>query len=65
MNLFKAATLITFWLALSELVAAGQSDTSLSSLQRKDVVVVDRQVVIHLRRSKTDQMGKDQIIVSG
>ena len=33
--------------------------------QTKDVVILDRQVVITLRGSKTDQMGKGQVIVLG
>ena len=58
-SLFKAATPIAFFgaLRISELVVAGKSNRSLSSLERKDVVISDRQVVITLRRSKTSQMG--------
>ena len=37
----------------------------LSSLQRADVIVGDNQLVIHLRKSKTDQSGKEKLIVRG
>ena len=46
-------------------MAMSQKDQSLSSSQRKDIMVGDEQLIIHLWRSKTDQSGKGKLIVLG
>ena len=58
---------MAFWGAfrVSELVVAAKTDTSLSSLQRKDVVISDEWIVVHLQKSKTDQLRKGQVIALG
>ena len=59
--------LIMFFGALrvSELFAAAKTDKSLSSLQRKGMLLLESQLVIHLCRSKIDQQGKGKFVVLG
>lgn len=42
-----------------------KKDTLLSSLQRKEVVVSKNRIALHLCRTKTDQLGKGQVIWLG
>lgn len=43
---------------VNELVCSSRKDVSNTALQMGDVEVFEDRVVIHLRRSRTDQFGK-------
>ncbi|XP_078240222.1 integrase/recombinase xerD homolog [Pogona vitticeps] len=58
--LFRAASLVAFFgaMRISELVALSKSDDSRSALQRADVRIQNDQIILRIRRSKTDQQGR-------
>lgn len=63
-SLFQAATLVAFFGAfrISELVGASKADKSCTALQRKDAQIFEDRVILHLRKSKTDQAAKGHFV---
>nr|XP_020646057.1 uncharacterized protein LOC110077393 [Pogona vitticeps] len=65
--LLQAAALIAFFgaMRISELVALGKGDVSRKALQFEDVIVQEDQVIIRIRRSKADQLGRGSQLMMG
>ncbi|XP_060089026.1 integrase/recombinase xerD homolog [Heteronotia binoei] len=65
--LFHAASLVAFFgaLRISELVMQSKTDFSMWALQAGDVKIDQGQVVLTIRRSKTDQWRKGSVITLG
>ncbi|XP_077174924.1 integrase/recombinase xerD homolog [Paroedura picta] len=64
-KLFAAAFTLTFFGAFrcSEVVAASKTGSGARALDRQDVCIIDEELHINLRRSKTDQLGKGSQII--
>ena len=65
--LFQAAALVAFFgaMRISELVALGKGDVSRKALQYEDVMVMGDQIIIRIRSSKADQVGRGSQVRMG